>query len=398
MTIINIFSGTFCFADDVIQQLAEKIDYEIINDDFVVKKTSQIFDVPENKLHRTLQGKVSAFNNFTHEKERNINYLRFTVSELVEKDKFILSGYCSLLVPPKISHVLRVCIIGDFDFRLQNAIKNPEDNEKEAMKLIHKEDEKATLWADNVLKQNPWNSKIYDILIPINKTTTEDAVNLIIENLNTDILKPTEKSQQAVKDFQLASIVDLELGKSGHDVLVNSENGKVTLTINKHSLMLSRLEDELKNIVSKIEGVSEVETKVGSGFYQVDIYRQFDPELPSKVLLVDDEREFVQTLSDRLHMRDIGSAVVYDGEEALSFVEEEEPEVMILDLKMPGVDGIEVLRQVKTKNPDIEIIVLTGHGSEKDKENCLELGAFAYLQKPVDIEKLSEIMKEAIKK
>jgi len=79
-------------------------------------------------------------------------------------------------------------------------------------------------------------------------------------------------------------------------------------------------------------------------------------------------------------------------------VSEDEPEVMILDLKMPGIDGIEVLRRVKETRPEIEVIILTGHGSDADKETCMKLGAFAYLQKPVDIELLSETLKKANEK
>jgi two-component system response regulator CpxR len=87
--------------------------------------------------------------------------------------------------------------------------------------------------------------------------------------------------------------------------------------------------------------------------------------------------------------------VVDDGEQALAAVSEEEPEVMVLDLKMPGIDGIEVLRRVKTEHPDVEVIVLTGHGSDEIKQRCMELGACAYLEKPVDIETLTQSMKEA---
>jgi DNA-binding response OmpR family regulator len=94
----------------------------------------------------------------------------------------------------------------------------------------------------------------------------------------------------------------------------------------------------------------------------------------------------------------MGSAVVYDGESALSLVKEDEPEVMILDLKMPGIDGIEVLRRVKNTHPNVEVIILTGHGSDADREVCLNLGAFAYLQKPVDIDLLSETLKQANEK
>jgi len=97
-------------------------------------------------------------------------------------------------------------------------------------------------------------------------------------------------------------------------------------------------------------------------------------------------------------MRDMGSTVVFDGEQALEFLRDEEPDVMVLDLKMPGIDGMEVLRRVKREHPAIEVIILTGHGSEKDRAACMEAGAFAYLQKPVDIEKLSDTMRRAYDK
>jgi len=97
-------------------------------------------------------------------------------------------------------------------------------------------------------------------------------------------------------------------------------------------------------------------------------------------------------------MRDMGSAVAYDGESAFNLINEEDPEVIILDLKMPGVDGLEVLRKVKQTRPEIEVIILTGHGNEEDRKLCMELGAFAYLQKPLDISVLSETIQKANEK
>lgn len=117
--------------------------------------------------------------------------------------------------------------------------------------------------------------------------------------------------------------------------------------------------------------------------------------MPAKILLVDDDREFAKTLSEHLLIRDMGSSVTYDGQSALELIREDEPEVMILDLRMPGIDGFEVLKRVKTTNPDIEVIILTGYGSEADRQECLEMGTFAYLQKPVDIDELSETIKKA---
>ncbi len=116
-----------------------------------------------------------------------------------------------------------------------------------------------------------------------------------------------------------------------------------------------------------------------------------------KVLLVDDEEEFVKSLSERLHLRDMSSDIALDGETALEFVTNETPDVMVLDLRMPGIDGMEVLKRVKKKYPRVQVIILTGHGSDKDEAMARKLGAFAYLQKPVNLEELIAKLKKAYK-
>jgi DNA-binding response OmpR family regulator len=116
-----------------------------------------------------------------------------------------------------------------------------------------------------------------------------------------------------------------------------------------------------------------------------------------KVLLVDDEETFVQTLSERLKMRDLKNDTVYDGEQAIEFVDENEPDVMVLDLKMPGIDGMEVLRRVKKKYPNIQVIILTGHGTDRDEEESRRIGVYDYLKKPVEIEELVDRIKGAYK-
>lgn len=114
-----------------------------------------------------------------------------------------------------------------------------------------------------------------------------------------------------------------------------------------------------------------------------------------KILLVDDEEDLVRTLSERMNMRNFGTDIALNGEAALKLVENEVPDVMVLDLKMPGIDGMEVLRRVKKYYPEIQVIILTGHGSEKDEKEALELGAYCYLTKPVNIDKLVMHIKHA---
>ena len=116
-----------------------------------------------------------------------------------------------------------------------------------------------------------------------------------------------------------------------------------------------------------------------------------------KVLLVDDEQEFIETLSERLKMRELDTKLALDGEQALEAVQDDEPDVMLLDLKMPGMDGMEVLRKVKKAYPGVQVVMLTGHGTDKDEEQAKHLGAYAYLQKPVDLENLVVTLRDAFK-
>jgi len=399
MPVIGIFSGTFCRQEPVVQGLHQQIGYEIVSDSDIVKKASGLCDIAENKIERVFSAKTSIFNNFTHEKERSIAHMKLAVAQTLLEDNVIFSGFSSQLIPKNISHVLRICLIADLKFRKEAAMEERQLSEKDAAALIRKEDEERALWVQtNFETPDPWDASLYDMVIPMDKMDVEKAVSTIHNQLNTDLLQPNDKSRKAAQDFLLAATVGAALSREGHSTEVDAVDGMVTITINKHVLMLSRLEEELKSIAARVPGVSSVNTKVGKNYHQTDIYRKVDFQAPSKVLLVDDEREFVQTLSERLLMRDMGSAVAYDGESALKLVNDDEPEVMILDLKMPGIDGIEVLRRVKKSSPEIEVIILTGHGSETDRKVCMELGAFAYLQKPVDIAVLTETLKEANEK
>jgi len=119
------------------------------------------------------------------------------------------------------------------------------------------------------------------------------------------------------------------------------------------------------------------------------------PAHPFTVLLVDDEEDFVRTLADRMEMRDIGSEVALTGEQALGMLEAEVPDVIVLDVRMPGMGGMELLRRVKKAHPNMGIVVLTGHDSHGAEERALRLGAFAYMRKPVDIDDLIGTIKRS---
>jgi DNA-binding NtrC family response regulator len=151
------------------------------------------------------------------------------------------------------------------------------------------------------------------------------------------------------------------------------------------------------------EGLPEMARQAGRAPVspQADASAEVTPDQVStsgqalKVLFVDDEEDFVRTMAERMEMRDLGGEIALSGQQALEMLENDVPDVMVLDLRMPGVDGMEVLRRVKQTLPQVEVIIMTGHGSDQDEEEARRLGAFDYLRKPVDIDHLMETVRNA---
>jgi DNA-binding NtrC family response regulator len=121
-------------------------------------------------------------------------------------------------------------------------------------------------------------------------------------------------------------------------------------------------------------------------------------KLDASVLLVDDEEQFLQVLSERLTNRGLHVSSVTSGEEAVAMVENENFDAVVVDLAMPGIDGIETTKKIKEKRPDLEIIILTGHATVKAGIEAMKLGAEDFLEKPVDLNILLERISEAKQK
>jgi len=111
-------------------------------------------------------------------------------------------------------------------------------------------------------------------------------------------------------------------------------------------------------------------------------------KIPARILLVDDEKDFSEMLSLRLKEMGEKVTIVFNGKECLEILKKKKIDVIILDIRMPGMDGIEVLKQVRKKYPLIEVIMLTGHGSTETAVEGMKLGAFDYLLKPADFNDL----------
>jgi len=114
-----------------------------------------------------------------------------------------------------------------------------------------------------------------------------------------------------------------------------------------------------------------------------------------KLLIVDDEVQFLESIAKRLELRDFDVTRATRGEEAVQAARGGKFDLALLDLKMPGMDGKQVLEILKKEHKYLEVIILTGHGSVDSAVECTKLGAFGYLPKPYELEKLLDALKEA---
>ena len=116
------------------------------------------------------------------------------------------------------------------------------------------------------------------------------------------------------------------------------------------------------------------------------------------VLVVDAEQEFRELTAKRLTKRGLDASCAASGEECLAMIERHRIDVVLLDVKMPGMDGIETLRQIRQRTPLIEVVLLTGHASVDSGIEGMKLGAFDYLMKPIELDPLVDKLADAYEK
>jgi DNA-binding NtrC family response regulator len=117
--------------------------------------------------------------------------------------------------------------------------------------------------------------------------------------------------------------------------------------------------------------------------------------MSGKILLVDDEKDFLDVMSERIESRGMEVTKAESASQALVQVESGGFDAIILDLMMPGMDGLETLKAIKQKNPDLQVILLTGHATVEKGIEAMKLGALDFVEKPADLNKLTQIIKKA---
>ncbi|MCU0234145.1 MAG: response regulator [Thermoanaerobaculales bacterium] len=397
MAVVMIDAGVFCRGREVAGAVRQRLGAAELTDAELFASAAESSGVAAERFARLLYGPRSLVEGLRRDSPRLVAHLRAAVAAVIDREPAVYLGGAGHLVPPSLTHVLKVCLGGTQEHRLAQGIAEGL-TKREAQKQIVRDDELRAEWTSSLHDSGPWEKTLYDIFIAMQETSVDDAVELISSHATRPAVALTASVLHAVADFRLAAAVGVGLADEGHDVDLACRDGEVTILIKHHTMFLERTQRELVELARQVDGVRTAVARPGRQYREPGISFDMELAVPSKVLLVDDEQEFVHALSERLQSRQMRPAIAYDGEQALAMVASDEPEVMVLDLKMPGIDGMEVLRRVKRTNPRTEVIILTGHGSDREEVLAAELGAFAYLRKPVDIEVLTATMRAAYRR
>ncbi|MDZ7666867.1 MAG: response regulator [Desulfotignum sp.] len=117
--------------------------------------------------------------------------------------------------------------------------------------------------------------------------------------------------------------------------------------------------------------------------------------MSEKVLLVDDEKDFLDIMSERMEARGMTVKTADSADQALKILEKESFDAIVMDFKMPGMDGIQALKNIKTQKPELQIILLTGYATVEKTVEAMKIGATDLLEKPADLEALAARIKQA---
>ncbi len=298
MPIVSLFCASHCHGEEIAKRISQNLGCELIENK-IIKLAAERFDVDYDKLLRSMHGQVSIFNNISHERERCIEYIRMAFAARSKQDDFIYSGFAGHLMPRKFNHILHVCIVANNDYRIRQAVKGDNLNEKEALRRIQIDNKQRFEWTNYLHNSNPWDQSLYDIKIPIHIMPVDKAVDLICEHAMVSIPEPAQNIMQDIEDEITKCKVKILLQDKGYDVNVSCIDGMVTVQLNKFTLRLERMKTKIAKLVKSYLCIEDIEIRAGSCFNRPRI-SPYDFEIPSKVLPVDDEKDYVLTMSKRL--------------------------------------------------------------------------------------------------
>jgi len=261
MSIITISRGSYSRGKEIAEKVAQELGYECIAREALLE-ASEHFKTPEIKLIRAIHNAPSILHRFGVSEAKYISYVQTGLLRHAKKDNVVYHGLAGHFLLKGISHVLKVRILSDMDQRVAFEVERENISRKEARDTLKKDDQERRKWSKSLYGIDTWDPSLYDIVIHINKITTDDAVNIIRHAAGLEHFQATAESQKMIDDLWLASEVKAVLIDTRSDIEVTADNGIVLVKTKAHISQEELLVKELSESGQQIPGVKEIRVDV----------------------------------------------------------------------------------------------------------------------------------------
>ncbi len=275
-----IHGDAFTRTQRIVDWLASHTRWPVVTDRDLIDAAARRFDCSAGRLEHLIKTPHGALNRLTHGSQRSMAYVRSVMAEMLGPSPTIFHGTLGLMSARRIPRVMNVLVAADKDFRVERARRTTAGNKRQVRRIIERMDRREFQWCRPLLDDDRFDADAYDLVVPSHRLDREAAGRLILEQLMQAEMRAGEDAADPFADFKLASTVQVRLCENGYPVSVDADAGRVKLTVERPVLMMNRLARKLERQVRQVEGVRQVETTVGPGFFQADIYRRSRFEIP----------------------------------------------------------------------------------------------------------------------
>lgn len=292
MPAITLFSSGFTGADQIAEKIASVTGYRIVDDGELMEATHQQYGIGRQELEKIIYQPSSAFNPSARRKACAVAAVKSVLAESLMQENCIYLGFLGRLVPNDIS--LQVLVVAEMEYRMQHLFKNEGKVGKEALQQIHNEDKCLYGWTHYLEEKENFDIAAYDVVVPSDKQDVGTVARQVIGKLSDSFESPENRGnvKADIADFALAARVAFAVAQKGHDPAVTAAGSRVTLTLSKNVIMLSRLKRKLKKIAAGVPGVKAVHFRVNRHYYRADICNPYDYKISSAGIRANHEREY----------------------------------------------------------------------------------------------------------
>lgn len=258
MPIVTISRGSYSRGKEVAEKLAQKLRYDCVSREILLE-ASEEFNIPEIKLVRAIHDSPSILERFRHGKERYISYYQYALLKHVQKDNVVYHGLAGQYFLRAIPHVLKVRILASMEDRVKEVMRRDQITKQDAEHILRKDDDERRRWGLKLYGIDTWDSRLYDIVLLVDKLSVDDAVDLIVETVKKPVFQTTAASQKILENQLLCAKIHAMLVNFSLMIEVQADDGIVTLyNIGEVLRTDTGLRAKIEGLIREIEGVKDV--------------------------------------------------------------------------------------------------------------------------------------------